>query len=257
MKIADRVSVAVAASLKHLVGSLVVALVCSALVFGVWYPYPYDELVGGRELFLLVISVDVVSGPLLTLIVFDRSKPRRELWRDIGTVVLIQLAALGYGVASVIQARPVFLAFEGNRFRVVRVPDIEFSDIARAPEDLQRLSLTGPRLIGARLAQPTEPDFLSSIQLSMRGVHPSFRPERWVDYDSQRESVAREAKPLSELRHKHPTQNPTINEAIRRTGLSEQWLGYLPLMAGRHTDWVVVVNRRDGEPKAFLPLDGW
>ena len=46
------------------------------LVFAVWYPYPYREISGGRDLFLLVVAVDVVLGPLITFAVFNRAKPR-------------------------------------------------------------------------------------------------------------------------------------------------------------------------------------
>ena len=58
----------------HLILSLVVAALSALLVFGIWYPYPYREISGGRELFLLVVTVDVILGPLITLAIFDRSK---------------------------------------------------------------------------------------------------------------------------------------------------------------------------------------
>jgi len=62
--------------------------------------------------------VDVILGPLITLTVFNRSKPRSELVRDLTVVGLIQLAALGYGLWTVFVARPVHLVFEYDRFRV-------------------------------------------------------------------------------------------------------------------------------------------
>ena len=38
----------------HLGISLVIALLAAALVFGLWHPYPYREISGERELFLIV-----------------------------------------------------------------------------------------------------------------------------------------------------------------------------------------------------------
>ncbi len=55
------------ASAIHFSLSLVVAALSAVLVFGLWYPYPYREISGGRELFLLVVTVDVILGPLITL----------------------------------------------------------------------------------------------------------------------------------------------------------------------------------------------
>ena len=80
--------------------SLLTICFAALLVFGIWYPYPYREISGGRELFLLVITVDVILGPLITLAVFNRKKPRSELRRDLAIVALLQLGALGYGSAA-------------------------------------------------------------------------------------------------------------------------------------------------------------
>ena len=84
------------ASSIHLGISLAIALLAALLVFGLWYPYPYREISGGRELFLILVAVDVILGPLMTLTIFNRSKPWPELRRDLAIVVLIQLAALVY-----------------------------------------------------------------------------------------------------------------------------------------------------------------
>ena len=66
-----RFQAALKAALVHLSGSLLVAVMAASLVFGLWYPYPYRELSGGRDLFFLVVAVDVVCGPLLTLVLFN------------------------------------------------------------------------------------------------------------------------------------------------------------------------------------------
>ncbi len=66
----------------HLTLSLAVAALAAWLVFGLWYPYPYREISGGRHLFLIVMAVDVIMGPLRTLAVFNRNKPTAELRRD-------------------------------------------------------------------------------------------------------------------------------------------------------------------------------
>ena len=81
-------------------------------MFGWWYPYPYRELSGGRELFALVVAVDVVLGPLITLVIFNPAKTRRHLVMDFTVIGLLQVAALAYGLWTVFVARPVHLVFE-------------------------------------------------------------------------------------------------------------------------------------------------
>ena len=257
MNLKERLRVAGGFASKHLAASALIAALCAALVFGVWYPYPYSELASGRELFALLVSVDIVIGPLLTLVVYNPKKPRGELWRDVGTVFVLQLAALGYGLSIVAQARPVLLAFEGDLFRVVAVPDIDPASLAQATSGMSQLSWTGPQTIGVKLLESNDPEYPQSILLAMQGVHPAFRPARWVDYAVQRQQVIRKSKPLAELKRKRPEQASLIDKALREKGLIETDLGYLPLLSAHHTDWIVAVDQKDGSPKLYLPIDGW
>jgi len=257
VRLGARLRAAVIAAGAHFAFSVAVALCSALLVFGLWYPYPYGELAGGRALFLIMIGVDVVCGPLLTLIVFDLRKPRAELWRDLAMIVILQFAALTYGLYSVTQARPLFMAFEGDRFRVVSVPDVQFESMNLAAAQFQALPLTGPKTIGVRLAQGTDPDYLDSIKLTLAGVPPAFRPERWVPYESQVRAATDSAKPIRELRKKHPNAVRTIDETVMSVGVPEERLGYLPLVSLKSDEWVIVIDLAQGLPRAYLPLSAW
>ena len=245
------------AAAKHLLISSGVALLAAALVFGLWYPYPYRSISGGRDLFTLLISIDLVIGPLLTLCVFSPRKPRAELWRDLGVIVILQIAALGYGLHSVHQARPVFLAFEGNRFRAVSAAELDPAQLHDAAEELRVLSHTGPRLIGVRLSKPSEVDYLNSVQQSVEGLHPALRPARWVPFEAQSMEATLEAKPLAVLRARKPDQVAKIDAAIKDAGLPIERLGFLPLQSRTNSEWVVIIDKATGWPKAFAAIDGW
>ncbi len=253
----DRLRSAGRFAAKHLGVSALIALGCAALVFGVWYPYPYSELASGRQLFVLLVTVDVIVGPLLSLVVYNPSKPRRELWRDLGIVFTLQFAALGYGLHSVAQARPVWLAFEGDRFRVVAMPDIDAADLANAKPGLEKLSWTGPKLLGVKLVEGTDPEYPKSIMLAMQGLHPAFRPQRWVEFEAQRHDVVKHAKSLDQLKQRLPEQSGLIEDVTRRLDADPGELAYLPLVAGNMSDWIVIVSKKDGTPKGFVPVDSW
>lgn len=255
MSLSLRLRAGASAALKHLAVSVLVALMVGALVFGVWYPSPYDELAGGQDLFWLVIVVDVVCGPLLTLVIFNPKKPRNELARDIGLVVLIQLAALIYGLNSVAQARPVWLAFEGSRFRVVSVPDLADQNLGEAPESLRSLSWTGPKLLGVKLAQPTDQDYQQSVLRSLDGLHPAFRPSRWQSYESQVPDLLQVLQPVDRLLTKQPSKAGMVRAALK--DWEPEALGFLPLVSGDVSDWVVIVRRDTGQPISYLAVDGY
>ena len=102
-----------AAGIHLAISTLVAATVLAALLL-VWYPQPYFRLAGGPGLMLTLIGVDVVMGPVLTLVVFD---PRKKSIRiDLTVIVLLQLAAFAYGLSVIAQARPAYVVFSGDRF---------------------------------------------------------------------------------------------------------------------------------------------
>jgi hypothetical protein len=262
MDISKRLKPAAFAASTHLAVCVAIAALVGFLVFGLWYPYPYRELSGGRELFMLVVAVDVVCGPLLTLVLFNPKKSKKELCLDIGLVIAVQLSALGYGLWSVAHARPVWLALEGNRFRVVSVPDIDAQQLPEAAAPLQHLPWTGPKVIGVRLAKGGDPDYLQSIEMAMKGVPPAFRPERWVDFDTQRSDLVQQAKPLADLSNQLKSKNNSKSEQKLQWFVSTSKrpidaFKFLPLAYGEASDWIVVIDAETGEPQAYLPIDGW
>jgi hypothetical protein len=62
------------ASALHLALSAAIGAAVVTLMLAVWYPQQYFAAMGGTMLILLMIGVDVVIGPLITLVVFDPKK---------------------------------------------------------------------------------------------------------------------------------------------------------------------------------------
>lgn len=252
-----RLKFATRAALFHLVFSAFIALAFALAVFFVWYPGGYAELSGGWNLLFILVSVDVVCGPLLTFVVFSPDKSSQHLRRDIACILLFQLLALAYGLHSVMQARPVFLAFEGDRFRVVALSDVPVERLKNIDKKYKIPGFLGPRPIGVKLSTAGSLDYLESLRLSLSGIPPAFRPECWVDYNSQRSVVLRKAKPVSKLERQYPDSLGLINRPIKSASLSEGEVGYLPLSAYKQDGWVVLVSLKDASPLALLPLSGW
>lgn len=240
----------------HLACSVAMAALAAALVFTLWYPWPYSIVSGGTELFALLVSVDTALGPAITFAVFDRRKPTTLLRRDLFVVVLLQLAALGYGLHTTFVARPVVLALEGDRFRATSAVDVRASELPEALPAFRRLSLDGPRTV--RAIVPTEGDEkFDAITLGLAGTDVGMRPKLWRDWDdlARKEALAA-AKPLTSLLKRQRAISPDAKWAIERSGLPFEAMVYLPLVA-RRTDWVVLLDSRDGSIAGFVPLDGF
>jgi hypothetical protein len=239
----------------HLLISCLVAALAAALVFGLWYPGAYLILAGGRELFLLVVTVDVILGPLLTFAVFDLKKPFKSLRRDLAVIGLLQMAALVYGLHTVYIVRPVAMVFEVDRFRVVAASQVHLSDMPSAREQYRHLPLSGPWLLGTRTPEPGAEHTEALFLALQEGVDRGYRPRFWQPYPDSVADVAKKARPLSRLFTRYPEIVNESRRALRALGVSESEATFLPVM-GRGGDWVVILDRAH-QPRHFVRADGF
>lgn len=235
--------------------SAVIAGIVAIPVFFLWYPAPLAELVGGKVLFALLVGVDVVLGPLLTGVVAAPRKPVPELRRDIALVALLQCAGLAYGLHVMAEARPVLMAFEVDRFRVVTAAEIDSASLSDAPAPLRELPWAGPRLIAA--VKPTDPkEQFRSVELGLAGIDLSMVPANWRDYTSQSAVAWARARPVQTLIDKYAPAAAALAPLGTASGQPVASLRFLPLQS-RRASWVTVMGEPGGRIVGYLPFDGF
>lgn len=254
-KFSARLKFSGAASLLHLVGCLIIAGVSFALVLGIWYPHHYQEMSAGRELFFLLTGVDVVIGPLLTLVLFAPEKSRKELQTDLAIVVVCQLSAFIFGMYTVYHARPLFLVAEVDRFKTISAVDLREADLAEVQEKFKPKFFAGPQLVFAQT--PTDPkEQMALFEESLKGG-PDIgeKPKYYTEYDKEaaRKMLGR-ARPLSAFLKDAPAQEKNANSLIDNTHRTISDLSFLPVMA--RADWVAVLDP-SGAVIGFLEGDGF
>lgn len=241
------------ASSAHLGISIVIAGIVYIAVRYLWYPGALFDVAGGLQLLVLIIVVDVILGPLITLIVFKPGKPGLKF--DLAFIGVVQLTALAYGLWSIAESRPVFLTFVKDRFELVRAGELEEADLAAAAPGFGSLPWFGYRLAGARL--PRDPkEQLKYMDLGVVGgkdLH--YFPKLYVDYSAVAGEAARASGPLAELRKLNPGREGEVEAVVRRAG-PEEALGFLPMRAGK-SDLTVIVKKPTGEVEALLALRPW
>jgi len=215
----------------HLLMSAGIAAAAWALVFLFWYPQPLAKLVGGLDLFLLLVGVDLVLGPVLTLVVASPRKPRRELLRDISVIVFIQAAAGIYGLHAMSLARPVAVVFEIDQFRVVSASDIDAQRLADIPKSLGGLSWTGPRLLAAQ--KPSGDEQLRTIEIELAGTPLAALPRHWRNYEEFTGLAWERASPIAKLLSQQPNLKREIDKIASRAQVDPASLRVLPLLARR------------------------
>ena len=259
MTINRRTKAASKASLVHLLGSCLVAAACAVVVFLFWYPHPFGQLSGGRSLFLILVGVDVVCGPLLTLVLFNPAKSRRELMLDMGLVVLLQLTALGYGIHTAYQARPLFLVFEVDRFRVISMPDYQGTDVtaklAALPPALQPKAFGGPIVVGFHKPASAEARRDVLLESAFGGLDYAERPEYYVPYSTEVRAAAIErSRPLEAFLARYPETLADGLSQLQKASLPLEKARFLPVQ--HKEDWVGVIDQT-GTIIGFLPGDGF
>ena len=221
-------------------------------MFGWWYPYPYRKLSGGRELFALVVAVDMVLGPLITLVICNAAKMRRDLVMDFTVIGLLQVAALTYGLWTVFAARPVHLVFEYSRMAVVHAVDIAPELLVQAPPALQQLPLRGPTLVSLRPLHGNEA--IESVLQATAGIPQAAQPRLWQPYDAAREKILQKSLPIGELTVRLPSHVDTTARAVARTGRQSHTLRSL-LLLSRKATWTVLIDAQSAQPVGFIALD--
>lgn len=234
----------------HLAISALIAATVVLLVVWLWYPRPYFEAMGGEVLLRLLIGVDVVLGPIVTLIIFDPKKPRLKY--DLATIAVLQLAALAYGGFVMFDARPVYNVYFDGRFHTVPAYSVDAASRERAAPEFRPLSLTGPRVVAAMMPADPKETVGITIAAAMGGPDLTDLPHLYVPYAQAAAKAADVARPLASLARRGREEADAVSAFVSEHG-SGRVMGYVPVRA-RNRDFAAVVDRKTGEIVGYLPI---
>ncbi len=216
-----------AAGLHILISFIIVALVISTMYF-LWFPRTYFALMGGKKLIALIGIVDVFLGPLLTFVIFKAGK--KGLKFDLFCIGLVQIAALAYGVYVMLQARPIFTAFNKDHFQVAAVVDIDTRELTKAKNPLwQKPSTIGPQLVA--IGEPDKKNkFEVAFAITVRDSAVQY-PKLYDDYNKHRDEVIKAGKPLASLTADSVKNKTVIDKFLSKAKRPESDFLALPIVS--------------------------
>ena len=191
--------------IKHLSISFIVAVLVLGWIFTVWYPVPLAKTTGVTAIVFIMLAIDVIIGPILGFIVYKAHK--KSLKFDLVVIVLLQLAALGYGVYSLAEGRPVWIAFNGNRFELIR--NNELLDVGidhRVDNEYYHPSLLGPKYVAVKIAEDSSERDQNMFEELQGGISLAQRPERYVSIAESKERIIETAEGISHLKNYNSEQ---------------------------------------------------
>jgi hypothetical protein len=205
----------------HLLSSALALGLIVGFLYLVWYRWPGWYLAGSIRVTLVMIGVDVVVGPLLTGVVASPSKSRRELGRDIGVIVAMQLVALGYGSYSLWSGRPLYYTYSEGYLQLVQSYDIspEQRDLAadQNPTFAPHWYST-PRWVWVPLpSDERERDRISAGGQDVIDMPRYFRP--WAE---GLPALKQKLKKVNEVPYFNGKQKDKLKQALKAAGYSPE-----------------------------------
>ena len=235
--------------LNHLFISIFLALIVISLIFFIWYPSPLALAVGVIHIFLLILVIDLIIGPVLSFLVYKEGKKTLKL--DLSVIIFLQIAALLYGLYNIELGRPVWIAYNVDRFELVRKNEIVTDHIDEAKTQFQKPSFLKPQYVAVEFAKDKmrrEGDMFAEI---FSGESISLKPERYVDFAQALPQIKQRAKSLQELEQYNDQK--LVQQILEKY---PEATGYVPLKANA-VDMTVLVNKQTGEVIKIVDLRPW
>jgi hypothetical protein len=186
------------ASGLHLLGSVVVLGAFLWLVYGYWYMNPFQVIYSTVDVVKILVLVDLILGPLLSLIVFNIAKPRAELVRDLAIILVFQISALAWGAYVTYSVRPQFVVFAGSHIHIVSSREIYMNEL---PADIRPRSWYEPP-VAVSIKRPQSEEERKQLVLDLLdGKVPEliYQAQRYRPYAEYRDEIAASILPWEEL----------------------------------------------------------
>ena len=235
--------------IKHLSVSSLIALIITGVVFWVWYPSPLARAVNVTHIFLMMMVIDVIVGPILGFLVYKEGK--KSLKFDLGVIIFLQISALLFGVYSIAQGRPAWLVFNVDRFELVRQNEIIDQHIHNADSKFQHAPWFGPEYVSITQSSNFKQRQADMFLEALGGISMTQQPERYKSLSFSAQQMQQKAENLKKLEEYN---DKTVVKKI--LAKYPQANGYLPLKANA-ADMTVLINKDTAEIVKIVDLRPW
>ena len=239
------------ASAIHLLISFCVVGTITGLIYFLWFPHALIRIAGMDRLLVTMLCVDIVAGPLLTLIVF-KIHDLRQTRRDLAVIGLLQAAFMGYALHTAWISRPVFLVWSVDQMYLLYANDLDAEDLAQAKAPgADDLSWFGPRLFAVTLPKEHEARAAIFTDLIVRQKALERLPVHYGLYAGQRDRILKAAEPAVPASLPKWQSATSLASAIAETGRPADDLRLVPIQSARGAS-MLLIDALTAEPVRTL-----
>ena len=235
----------------HLLISFTVVGTITGLIYWLWFPYGMIRIAGMDRLLVTMLCVDIVAGPLLTLIVF-KAHDMRLTRRDLATIGVMQALFMGYALHTAWISRPVFMVWSVDKMYLLYANELEPRDLGKArTSDTRSLAWFGPRRYAVVL--PKDPDARAAIfaDLIARQRPLEQLPEHYASYGNKRAEILKFSLPTAAKSLPVWMEPESLDDALRRSGRKAADLRLVSIHSARAAS-MMLVDARTAEPVTTL-----
>jgi hypothetical protein len=242
----------------HLFGSATALLLVFGSLYLGWYRWPGWYLAGAQHVAPVVVGVDLALGPLVTLMIANPRKPRRELGRDISVIVAVQLVALSYGALTLWQGRPLFYTFSVNVLQMVQASELKPEELERARHENPAFVphwYDLPRWVWAPLpSDPAEAAKIISGAVLGHGTDVTVMPRYYRSWQQGLPELAKQLRTIDKAPDLAPPQRRRFAARLAQLGISGTQPTLMTLL-GHERPLLVVFDPATLKIRAILRAD--
>jgi len=237
----------------HFAISFIIFLILLYFILVQWYPEPLFSTDGGWHVIRIIIGVDLILGPLLTLIVFKSGKPGLKF--DLTMIALVQVVALSWGVWTTYNERPAAIIYTIDFF--TPVPAYQLAEQGMTANKLKQFGDSWPILIYIDVPKEKLSEILSEAMHAGKPLY--LLTEKYKKFGKEQALVLKENSMNLE---KYVADKPELKKLYQHslvTGTAKTNISYLALHS--REKWVTVIfdldemriiDTLDIEPSAYM-----
>ena len=241
------------AFLLHFAISFLIFLVLLYFILVEWYPQPLFSTDGGWRVIRIIIGVDLILGPVLTLILFKPGKPGLKF--DMSMIVLLQTLALSWGIWTSYHERPVALIYTLDHF--TPVPFYQLKEAGYTTDKLKQFGNSRPVMIYSHIPEEQEGKYLIQSVKEAKPLYLFTELYSSIDID-QLDVFKKNAMQLE----KYVQDKPELEKIYRRAllTLESAKINFIFLALHSREEWVTavfdldsmrIIDTIDIEPSAY------
>lgn len=233
----------------HLALSLFVGLVIILIVFLIWYPAPLATATGVTHLFLMMLGIDMVIGPILGLIVYKDNL--KVFKRDLSFICIVQVIAMGYGVYTIAQGRPVWLVYSVDRFELIRNNELIYKNSDKIQKEYKYPSWFGPVVVGSQLNVDSKVRNNEMFEDILGGISIAQKPQYYTDFKEVNLDLQKHIQDIKLLFQFNDTN--LVQNVLKKHPDADS---FVPLKANE-VDMTVLLHKHTGRIIAIVNLRPW